>query len=395
MQDLRRNANGVPVESVGVSGDWREGRPRIVPRIDLVRDVHGPMYLETFLVSAVAAILGIRLYLELSGYPRLGPGGLHIAHMLWGGLLMLIALVLLLAFLGRRVKQAAAVAGGVGFGAFIDELGKFLTSDNDYFYRPTIGMIYVILIGLFLIFRQIARHRELTRIEVLTNAAAMLPEIVIDGAQSTEIGRALALLDRSGYQTELARAIREAVLDAERVPESSPSLPSRIASGTRRLYSLIVGLRWFQRAIVLTFTANAAASVIAAISSVSSGSLGGFSSDDRSFATLAQLAGSAAASAVTIVGVVLLARSRLAAYQWFKRSVLITIFFVQVFLFFESQLAALSGLVINLVMLAGLNAMLSAERVREERSRVVSQHGRPLAGTITRAKSAYVAPSED
>ena len=80
-------------------------------RIDLVRDVDGATYLETFLVSAVVAVLGIRLYLELAGYPRLGPGGLHIAHMLWGGLLMLIAVVLLLAFLGKRMKQTAAIDG--------------------------------------------------------------------------------------------------------------------------------------------------------------------------------------------------------------------------------------------------------------------------------------------
>ncbi|MCW5980017.1 MAG: hypothetical protein KIT09_18185 [Bryobacteraceae bacterium] len=32
-------------------------------------------------MSAVAAILSIRLFLELTGYPKLGGGGLHIAHM--------------------------------------------------------------------------------------------------------------------------------------------------------------------------------------------------------------------------------------------------------------------------------------------------------------------------
>ena len=55
-----------------------------------------------FLVAGVASILAIRVYLILTGYPQLGGGGLHIAHMLWGGLLMLVALILMLAFLGRR-----------------------------------------------------------------------------------------------------------------------------------------------------------------------------------------------------------------------------------------------------------------------------------------------------
>jgi len=336
-------------------------------RIDLVRDVDGATYLETFLVSAVVAVLGIRLYLEAAGYPRLGPGGLHIAHMLWGGLLMLIAVVLLLAFLGKRMKQTAAIVGGLGFRAFIDELGKFLTSDNNYFYRPTIGLIYIVLIVLFLLFRQIEHLRQETREELLANAADMLREVVIDGAQSAEIERALALLARSGDQTELATAIKRAVFSAEATSESQPSVAARITTRARLLYERLTGLVWFHRAIVLAFAANAAASVIAAVSSLSTGPLDFLTSEDRSVATIGQVGGSAAASLMTIIGVAVLTRSRLGAYRWFKRSVLVTIFFVQVFLFFENQMAALSGLAINLVMLAGLNAMLGAEHLREDR----------------------------
>src|SRR5438067_471684 len=54
----------------------------------------------------------------MTGFPRIGGGGRHVAHMLWGGLLMLIGLVLLLAVIGRRTKRLAAVIGGAGFGLF-------------------------------------------------------------------------------------------------------------------------------------------------------------------------------------------------------------------------------------------------------------------------------------
>ena len=65
------------------------------------RSLYGEDLLENFLVSAVASVLLIRLYLFLMGYPQIAPGNLHFAHMLWGGILMLIAIFMALGFLSR------------------------------------------------------------------------------------------------------------------------------------------------------------------------------------------------------------------------------------------------------------------------------------------------------
>jgi len=73
------------------------------------------------------AILVIRAFLSATGYPRLGGSGLYIAHMLWGGLLMLAASVLLLALLGSRSLGFAAALAGIELGTFIDELGRFIS----------------------------------------------------------------------------------------------------------------------------------------------------------------------------------------------------------------------------------------------------------------------------
>jgi hypothetical protein len=75
---------------------------------------------DTFLISAVSMILIIRLQLWATNYPQLGGGKLHIAHLLWGGLLMLVAIGLLVTFVDRRWRHPAAVIGGAGFGFFID-----------------------------------------------------------------------------------------------------------------------------------------------------------------------------------------------------------------------------------------------------------------------------------
>ena len=98
------------------------------------RDVNGGHYAELFLISAVSTILLVRAFLAATGYPQVGgKSQLHIAHMLWGGLGLTVALGMLLLFQSDVWKPVAAVVGGVGFGTFIDELGKFITKDNDYF----------------------------------------------------------------------------------------------------------------------------------------------------------------------------------------------------------------------------------------------------------------------
>lgn len=51
-------------------------------------------------------------------------------------LLMLMALMLLLGVIGKRTKRLAALIGGAGFGLFLDEPGKFVTTDKDCCFSP-------------------------------------------------------------------------------------------------------------------------------------------------------------------------------------------------------------------------------------------------------------------
>ena len=90
----------------------------------LIRNFEAGGNLEIFLVAAISSILVIRLYLEIMNYPKIGGETLHIAHMLWGGLLMLTAIIILLSFLNKAWQLRAAIIGGIGFGTFIDEVGK-------------------------------------------------------------------------------------------------------------------------------------------------------------------------------------------------------------------------------------------------------------------------------
>lgn len=105
--------------------------------------------LDIFVLSSVLTILGIRIFLEITGYPQIGNGNLHVAHMLWGGLALTgVGLYLLLSEQPHR--YLSALVSGVGFGFFIDEVGKFVTSDNNYFFKPSAFLIYIIILSIWI-----------------------------------------------------------------------------------------------------------------------------------------------------------------------------------------------------------------------------------------------------
>jgi len=124
-------------------------------------------YLLVTLISFAASVALTRLFLELTGYPQLGNEELHIAHVLWGGLLLFIAALLPLIFANRWAYTLGALCAGLGVGLFIDEVGKFITQSNDYFYPAAAPLIYAVFLLTVLVYIQIRRsHRHSPRAEL-------------------------------------------------------------------------------------------------------------------------------------------------------------------------------------------------------------------------------------
>ena len=82
-------------------------------------------------------------------------------HALLGGLLLFIAVLLPLAFANRWAIEASALLSGIGIGLFIDEVGKFITQANDYFFPPALPVLYgffFLTVVVYLFFRR--QHQE-------------------------------------------------------------------------------------------------------------------------------------------------------------------------------------------------------------------------------------------
>lgn len=166
-------------------------------RVRMLRDTTSSAQVEGLLVVAVATILITRLYLHLTGYPQVGGAVLHVAHVLWGGLLMVLALIVSLTFLGRRPHPVTMLLGGIGFGLFLDEVGKFVTKTNDYFFRPAVAIMYVVVVLLLVINRAVHTWRGLSTDELLANAATTIADGVLRGLTPTAKDQARTQLERA------------------------------------------------------------------------------------------------------------------------------------------------------------------------------------------------------
>lgn len=338
--------------------------------------------LETFLVAAVATILVIRTQLWLTHYPQLGGHGLHIAHLLYGGLLMMITIGLLLTFLGRSPRRPAAVLGGIGFGFFIDELGKFITADNNYFFRPAAPLIYLIFIGLYLLIRRLAREGTLSPQERLANAIDLVSEAARRPWDRDRKQRALDLLHGAGEAGPLVGPVRRMVDELDALPPSEPPRVVRWARTVQRRYFALVDRPRFQLLVAAVFGIWALASLFSVLSLVLSvavdwgGARVGFRNDDLAHLSTvgwATLISSAVSAVLVVIGLVRLRRGeRLAGYRMLKDALLVAIFITRVFVFAESQFGAVFGLAVDLLLFITVRYMIGQEQ-RVERAKALER----------------------
>jgi hypothetical protein len=337
----------------------RPGAARRAPLllVGLPRDPAGPRHVAGFLAVTVLTVLVTRGLLALTGFPQVGGGGLHVAHVLWGGLLMAVAVVAALSWAGPVVRPLAALVGGIGFGLFIDEIGKFVTSDNDYFFAPTASLIYVVVVLLVLAGETIHRRRARDPRETLSAAADLAVAGIAGGFTHRARRQARELVDAAGDARGAAevRALLEVVEhDTHELPDPISAVSRWVVTTSRR----IVRVRWLPRATVVVLAAVTLLTVGRGVALIASGA------DLPWWAQGGMIASGVVSLTCSLVGLRLVGRDRTRGYEWFRRAVLVNLLLTQIFLFRVDQWAAVGGLTVDLLLLGVIAAELDVLRGR-------------------------------
>jgi hypothetical protein len=197
--------------------------------------------LLTSLVAFGVTVVAIRLFLELADYPQVGNNVLHIAHALWGALLLVVAVILPLVFANRWSVRTAALLSGVGIGLFIDEVGKFITQKNDYFFPPALPLIYGSLLLMVFGYYNLRRAGPPNPREAIYNALDRL-KVILDGDLDDEDLRRIEawLITAGRSENEPTRRLAESLtlyLQQERhnVVDARPGIGDRVVDRVRRL----------------------------------------------------------------------------------------------------------------------------------------------------------------
>ncbi|MGC4894434.1 hypothetical protein [Micromonospora sp. DT31] len=318
------------------------------------RAIEAASYLQAFVLSGVVTVLAVRAYLEATDYPQLGGGGLHIAHVLWGGLLLAVGLGIPLVFLGGGARTGGAVVGGIGFGLFIDEVGKFVTARTDYFYAPAAAIIYVVF-ALLVLLTQAVRERtgrsRLTPAERTANALDAVLSGLPGGLTERRRFAVLRLVQGTGPTTEAAMT---QLLDA--VPHREPPpvrFWQRAADRARRVAAWAVGRRWLVWLVVVYLVVTPVLTVVAVLVDGVTGKL----DQEREWGAVLGVSASALVTAVLgLWAAWLLRRNRVEAFRLFKLALLVDLLFGQVFNFTVNQFGAVSAVALDLMLLGVVTA---------------------------------------
>ncbi|SCF18526.1 hypothetical protein GA0074695_4118 [Micromonospora viridifaciens] len=199
------------------------------------------------LIGFAGSVLGTRAFLALTGYPQVGGGTLHISHALWGGLLLFLAALIPLLVVNRFGLVWAAPLAGLGVGLFIDEVGKFITADSDYFFPAAAPIAYAVFLLAVWLYVRVRDTRARSAPEQLHAALELLADAVDHGLSDRDQGQLRQRLRDAAASPDCGhlQPMAAALLESTR-PEVLPAREPR----QERTYRLAVAVQaWVNRTL--------------------------------------------------------------------------------------------------------------------------------------------------
>jgi drug/metabolite transporter superfamily protein YnfA len=245
-------------------------------------------------------------------------------------------------------------------------VGKFVTSDNNYFYQPTAAIVYVVFVLIVLASRFFTTRRPIDPREQLANVVDHAVEGVAGGLSRRR--RAQASEQLQEVPPEVAGWPETKALLAA-CPPDEVELAAPVDYGWRALQ------RGFDRLSTHPYAPRVVVAVLVVQAIGAPAVAAGIRIDDgrllSDFPVLGVAAGSLLSATFTVRGWLRLRRQdRARAVRLFELAVLTSLLVTQVFQFAGTQFAAVGGMLLDLVLLGLLGA--ESDRLRREATPVVT-----------------------
>ncbi|MBX4190614.1 hypothetical protein KW794_00850 [Candidatus Saccharibacteria bacterium] len=281
---------------------------------------------------------------------------------------MLSAVIVLLAAVNRGARGFAAFLAGLGFGLAWDELGKFITKDNNYFFRATPGLIYITFIALYLLVRYFGQRR-FTQNDYMANVLDLLKDAAINDLDRREYEHAKQLLSHVSPNHHLYAQTKAMLESVKPTPVRQPSALDKAIYAVKWPLVTLSRQDYFSRLVIGVALVYGFTSLVAALFFFGGASLpdshhvNAFLEGDES-----DLMGGVSA----LVSAAFMARGAYRyfggrirrAYKLFEQGLLVNIFIGQIVLFFKSQVVALIWLAITLLLLINLELLAADKTIK-------------------------------
>lgn len=340
-------------------------------------------YAMQILVVAIATVLSTRLFLNIAGYPylldlfRLNSDTLHISHIMFGGLFLYLGGAINLFFHGKKVRQLSAVFLGIGLGLFVDEVGKFITHDYNYFYQPAAMIIYIVFLLVFATYSYLVNSSYKQNEEKLYQIFEKFEEIIEEDFEITEKKYLLAQIESLSFSKKntpflaLKKQLKYLVKNMPvKKDKSRQGWFDFLKKTIEEIYANFFLKPRFTRFIILFFVAYSISTLIESgyylffknyklVDYLLTNFSLPITASQPYILAIAQMTASTISNLFIIIGVYFYTSNKLKGLRYFKNGLVLKILLVRPFSFYFDQFSAAVGALFDICLLYGIELLLN------------------------------------